>query len=573
MDSVNDTKVISSLKPLQVLKRILALNWEYILPQAGIVLLIVISSFLELFETDALKHMIDAVSAANLEVLKNYFFITLGIVVSNGILYFLAGYLGTNIDILSILNIQTLLVKKLFRVKMLVLKEYHSGDILSRVQDSVSQAQTGIVNQTRQTSKDVFMLFLSLSYLVIINWKLMFSSVLFISVIPFIMNFLSAKLRKIYYNEQSQTAAKNIFINDAVQNLEVIKAYSLEDKFKGIFRGKYSEIQRWRRKAYLWEGIMENLQNCLLVIGDFFIIGYGAFLVSKNELSIGGIFSFLILFERIVDPISSIIQIWSRLQKSIANALRFLELLDLPEESSLEKSMSAGCTLETRKTDCTMGLFLKDISYCYPQGKNILEDVSLHILPGEKTLIYGKSGDGKSTLINLILRFYEPENGDIFWNGSSIYTTKLQEWRNKIAYVSQDSILFTGSILENIRYGNLDSSDDNIYNISRRLGIHDFIIKKEQGYITQLGLGGAQLSGGELQRLTIARALLRVSDIFILDEPSSHLDVENEKLFFDFLDDLLENKVVIIISHKQAHFNKVNKVFCLCNGKLMEQKI
>ncbi|WP_073152477.1 ABC transporter ATP-binding protein [Paramaledivibacter caminithermalis] len=563
---MSDDMSSKCFKPLEILKKLIRLNSKYIPHQIILVLAILLSSFLEIVEIDAFKQMIDAAINSDKTMLLKNFFVAFGVIVFNGILYFSANYFGLILDQMSTLNIQAILVRKIFKIQVLHLKRYHSNDILSRVNESVYEAQTGILGGTRQIFHNVIIICMTLGYLSTVNIRLILVVVPFVFVVPFFINMFSHQLRIFYYEEQICKAKKDALTKDTIESFEIIKAFSLKDKFKNKYRCKYSEIQKRRKKIYFFSGIIEHLESFLVMAGEFSIIAYGAFLYTKGDIKIGGIISFLILFERLIYPFSSIVNMWPNLQKAISSGFRFMELLDMPEEVCEKKKrfMNNKCNYQ--------GLYIDGIYKRYDNESFVLKNISFKAALGEKVLIYGDSGEGKSTLVSILIRLFEPEQGNIFWKGVSIYDYELSEWRCKIAYVSQELRVFTGTILDNIQYGNINMPEDKIYYLTKVLGIYDSIMKKEKGFFTEIGMNGVQLSGGELQRLTIARALIKDADIIILDEPSSYLDAENELKMVALIDELFVGKLVIIISHKTTFFHRADKILELKNGQLYEYR-
>ncbi|MEO2068993.1 MAG: ABC transporter ATP-binding protein, partial [Desulfurobacteriaceae bacterium] len=290
---------------------------------------------------------------------------------------------------------------------------------------------------------------------------------------------------------------------------------------------------------------------------------YGGKKILTGELTAGEFFSFIIALIMAYEPIRKLGQDYNKIQQSITVAQRVKEILDLPNEYEL-KSGNKEIKGSIEK------IYFKNVSFKYPTSKKlVLKDINISFEKGKKYAIVGRTGSGKSTLVNLIPRFYDPTSGKIEVNGIDIRDLDLKSYRKKIGVVSQDIILFRGTIKENILVGRQDASFEEVVEAAKIANIHDFIESLPEGYDTLIGEGGIQLSGGQKQRIAIARAVLRNPDILILDEATSALDSETELAVQKALDEKFKDKTLIAIAHRLSTVINSDSIIFLKEGKIL----
>lgn len=294
------------------------------------------------------------------------------------------------------------------------------------------------------------------------------------------------------------------------------------------------------------------------------ILAFGGWRVFQGDLDLGGLVAFLVAFEIIVSPLSQLLNSWPNLQGTISSARRVFEIFDFEEEKAPHHT-------EEMITKEQSVITFDHVSFTYPSAQTkALNDMSLTFKQGEITSIIGPSGSGKSTILNLLMKFDEPQSGQILFNQMNISEFLHEKWRNNIAFVSQETTLFSDTYLNNIRYSKLNATKEEVINAAKLANIHETIMQSEKGYQTLLSENGSDLSGGQRQRLALARAILKNPLIYIFDEPTSSLDGMNERSFIEILNDVTrrQNKLCILVTHNIQMAKHADYIYVLENGIL-----
>ena len=298
-------------------------------------------------------------------------------------------------------------------------------------------------------------------------------------------------------------------------------------------------------------------------MGTVLVIGFGGYLASLNRVPLPDIIAFILLLNMFYQPISTLGRVNEDLQNALAGASRVFEVLDT-EPDVKEKSGAVNAGRLSGRID------LENVSFSYITHRDVLKNISLSIKPGELVAIVGPTGVGKTTLISLLARFYDPDDGRILFDGIDIRNMTLSSLRDNISIVLQDVFLFNGTVAENISYGVKNASMDDIINAAKIANAHEFICEMEHGYDTVIGERGIRLSGGQKQRLSIARAVLRDTPILILDEATASVDMETEKLIHQAIDSIIQNRTTIMIAHRLSSVRKADKIVVLDDGMVAE---
>ncbi len=294
------------------------------------------------------------------------------------------------------------------------------------------------------------------------------------------------------------------------------------------------------------------------------VIGFGGYLASLNKVPLPDIVAFILLLSMFYQPISTLGRINEDLQNAMAGATRVFEVLDT-EPDVKEKPDAANAGKLTGKIQ------LQNVSFQYIPGHDVLRDITLDINPGEMVAVVGPTGVGKTTLISLLARFYDPNQGNVLYDGMDVKDITLESLRDNISIVLQDVFLFNGTVAENISYGMKDATLEEITAAAKVAHADEFIQELENGYDTVIGERGIKLSGGQKQRLSIARAVLRNTPILILDEATASVDMETEKLIHEAIDRVIENRTTIVIAHRLSSIRKADKIIVLNEGGIAEQ--
>lgn len=370
-------------------------------------------------------------------------------------------------------------------------------------------------------------------------------------------------IRKLSKKTQDKLAEANVVVEESLQSIQVVKAFTNE-LFEIIRYSKsLGEVVTVAVRTAKYRGLFISFSIFALFGGIVAVGWFGATQVQNGTLSVGMLFSFIIYTSFIGGSIAGLGDIYTQLQRSIGASERLLELMEQPGEADgvQQPPLHLGGTIQ-----------FSNVSFTYPSRPDfpVLKKLNFQIQPGEKVALVGKSGSGKSTIINLLMRFYNATSGEISVNGKNINTYPLTAYRRNLGIVPQEVILFGGTIKENIAYGKTGATDEEIRDAARKANALEFIESFPEKFETRVGERGIKLSGGQRQRIAIARAILKDPAILILDEATSSLDAHAEILVQQALEQLMAGRTTIIIAHRLSTIKKVDRIFVINHGELAE---
>lgn len=373
-------------------------------------------------------------------------------------------------------------------------------------------------------------------------------------------------IRKLSKKSSDDLAAANTIAEESLQSIHTVKSFTSEKYESGRYRNALQRVLGNSLKAARFRGLFISMVIFSVFGGIVLVLWYGLGLVESGELSMGKLVSFILYTTFIAAAAGGLGDLYGQLQKTIGSSERILEILDSESEEGSDKGMD-----QPEKVRGEISLENTGFSYPSRPEVEVLKGIQLQVKPGQKVALVGKSGAGKSTIIHLLMRFYQPVSGKIMLDGRDINELNLEFLRRNIGIVPQEVLLFGGTIEENIRYGNPDASKEEIEAAARKANAKEFIDSFPDGLETIVGERGIKLSGGQRQRIAIARAILKDPAILVLDEATSSLDSESESLVQDALNQLMENRTTIIIAHRLATIRKADVIFVLEDGKIIEQ--
>ena len=461
-------------------------------------------------------------------------------------------------------NIQILLGEKILQSDTSFLTSKHSGKFISNFTNdtlTLSNVLNGIaVNAVKEGVTLIFLLGLMFYQ----NWKL---SLLAITLIPLAALFsrkIGKRMGKAVTTYLSMSEVFLKYLSEILKATQVIKIFQKEkDELKNlssVISSRTDTIIKMERTRLGAGPIMETITGFAIAI----VVFTGGLQSISGQIEIGQFFSFLTALMLAYQPVRALASVNIGIQEGLTAADRIYRLLD-NKDFITNKEGSKEFIIGKANVS------LKNLSFKYSDGTQALKNINAHIEGGTKVALVGPSGGGKSTFINLIPRFYDPQQGYIEIDSQNIKDVTIQSLRKHMAMVSQDVILFDDTVKANIAYGNIEATDEDILEASKQANCHEFIEELQNKYETLIGENGVKLSGGQKQRISIARAILKKSSIILLDEATSSLDTESEKRVQDAINNLTESKTTIIIAHRLSTISKVDKIFVIKDGELIEE--
>ncbi|MDG2138706.1 MAG: ABC transporter ATP-binding protein [Flavobacteriales bacterium] len=457
------------------------------------------------------------------------------------------------------------LQKKILSLDMSSIGSKRKGDLTSRMTADLVEIEWSIMGALEMFFKDPITIIIFLSTLIFISPPLTIFVIVLFPIAGILIGYIGKSLKSSSKKGQDKLAYIMSVIDENIFGLRIIKAFNAEDFINSKFEVTSNEYKKIMtsilRKKDLSSPMSEFLSTIVMVIIMWF--GGQLVLADNSMLSPQEFIGYILLFSQIIPPVKSLTTSYYYIQKGSAAAERVYEILDTENQIENIKTPKQITTIKE-----SISFEIKSFKY---ENIQVLKDVNFEIRQGEKTALVGQSGGGKSTIADLLPRFYDLIDGSIKIDGINIKEIDIKQLRKLIGIVSQDSILFNDTIYNNIKIGNLDANKEDIINAAKAANAHDFILKTEQGYETNIGNAGDKLSGGQKQRISIARAILKDPEILILDEATSSLDSESEQLIQDALSNLMKSRTSLVIAHRLSTIENSDNIIVLNEGEIIEQ--
>jgi subfamily B ATP-binding cassette protein MsbA len=438
-----------------------------------------------------------------------------------------------------------------------------TGLLISRITNDVNLIQASVSNAITGLFKDVFTILGLIGIVFYRNWKLALIALLVFPLALIPIKEFGKRLRKFSRKSQVRMGSLTSFLHETIMGNRIVKAFNMEEYEKRRFAEENEQFFRTILKRVRIRALSNPLMEGIGGVGVALIIWIGGYSVLRGELTPGAFFSFLAALLLLYNPIKNLNRVNLEIQDGLAAATRVFELLDtLPEVRDSRDAI----LLPPISSD----IDFKGVHFRY-DGDPVLKDVSLSVKVGEVIAFVGMSGAGKTSLVNLLPRFYDVEKGQILIDGIEIRKVTVKSLRDQIGLVTQQTILFNDTARNNIAYGSLERSDQEIIEAARAANAHDFILRLPEGYSTIIGEQGVKLSGGERQRISIARALLKNAPILILDEATSSLDSDSEAEVQKALERLMKGRTVFVIAHRLSTIRNAHRIIVLSEGRIVEE--
>lgn len=525
---------------------------------------IVVAAGSNLYVPWIIKDMIDKVLAEKDMEMLNY--ISIGIVVVfliRGIFYFGQSYLVSYVGQRVVIDIRGQLYRKFQRLPLAYYDKHRTGEMMSYISNDVAALQNAMVDKLIELITEISVFIGSLGMMFYLDWKL---SLLTFAVVPMVgqaMNIFGKKLKKSGTMIQERMADMTAMLQESLSAVRVVKSFVREDH----------EIKRYdQENERNFEAAMLNIRlmsmltptvEFLAALAVTVIVWFGGYEVVEGRITAGALVAFLTYAVNLANPVKRISRAFGTMQQALAAADRVFAVMDLPE-------MIADKLDAKPLPKVTGRVKVDNVSFSYNEEAPAVKNISFDVKPGQMIAFVGPSGAGKSTIANLLPRFYDVTEGSITVEGMDVRDVTLSSLREQIGIVPQETMLFSGTVWENIRYGRLDATNEEIVEAAKAANADEFIRQLPNGYDTKLGERGVNISGGQRQRLAIARAILKDPQILILDEATSALDTESEKVVQAALDRLMVGRTSFVIAHRLSTILGADRILVLDHGEIVE---
>ena len=463
----------------------------------------------------------------------------------------------------SIENIRNDLFSKLQKLPVRYFDSHPTGEIMSRFTNDVDNIDVMLNNSLTSIVSGIITLLGTFIFMLTTNLWLTAITVVFIPILIMAAGYIGKRSAKYYIDQQAAIGAVNGYIEETISGQKVVKVFNHEDECIEEMELINEDLRKKQERAQFWGGVTGPIMHNISLICYAITLGVGGVLMCVTGFTPGELTAFATYSKQFSMPISQLSMQVSTLFAALAGAERVFNIMDeIPEDEN---------AIDAYSGEIIGDVILKDVTFGYVEGKTVLKNISLYAHPGQKIAFVGSTGAGKTTITNLLNRFYDINDGEILIDGRPLKSFDREHLRKNIAMVLQDTHLFTGTVMENIRYGRLDATDDEVIAAAKTASAHSFIMRLENGYDTLLEGDGANLSQGQRQLLNIARAALSKAPILVLDEATSSVDTRTERHIEHGMDRLMKNRTTFVIAHRLSTVRNANAIMVLERGEIIER--
>jgi len=549
---------------MDTFKRLLSMTKQYYVRFIFAALCMIIAGGLQSALPLISKPAIDEIFMnKDIAALKWIPFAIVGIFMFKGLANYGQAILMSSIGLRIVTDLRNKLYEQIQKQSLSFFAEYPTGLLMSRITNDVQSVQTASSEAITALVKDSFMLLSLVGVIFYTDWKLALIAIVVFPLTIYPISTFGRKMRKVTTSSQITMGTLSSLLQETISGTRIVKAFSMEKYENERFAAENERLFKFNMKAVSVNAISSPLMDFLGGLGIAAVIFYGGYNVVQGHSTPGTFFSFIAALLMLYEPIKRLTNINNTINQGIAGADRIFSIIDRVPD--IEDKSDAITLLSVSK-----GIEIKNVTFCY-ETIPVLKNINLSIKAGEVVAFVGMSGGGKTSLVNLIPRFYDVSAGRVLIDGHDVRDVTLQSLRSQIAIVTQQTILFNDTVKNNIAYGNIKRTEDEIFSAARAANAHDFISRLPNGYDSNIGELGAKLSGGEKQRISIARALLKNAPILILDEATSSLDTEAEIEVQDALDNLMKGRTTLVIAHRLSTIRNADRIIVLVNGKIVEE--
>lgn len=531
-------------------------------------LFIMVSGLLGLLVPYFIGKAIDAIFPGKYLVefqkLRHIMLILLSIYIVDNMLTFLQEYLVAGIAQRVVFTLRENLFQKLQSLPIMFFDTHTHGEIMSRLSNDIDNVSTTISQSIIQFMASSVSILGSLAMMIYLSPLMTVASMITVPMVYFLTRFIAKKTKLLFREQQKTLGRLNGHIEETISGIHVVKAFNNEEKVIDEFKAQNQILREVGVRAQIWSGFIMPLMNVINNFGFGVIAIFGGSLALRGVISVGVIASFISYSKQFTRPLNELANTFNTLQSGIAGAERVFEILDQSEE---RKDSDNAIIIKDIKGEVEF----ENVSFEYKKDEPVLKNISFKVNPGTNIALVGPTGAGKTTIVNLLTGFYEINKGDIKIDGINIKDYEKNSLRKIFGMVLQDTYLFSGTIRENIKYGNLGASDEDIKNAAALARAEDFINKLPQGYDTYINEGGTNLSQGQRQLIAISRAILANPYILILDEATSSVDTRTELKIQEAMVKLMENRTTFIIAHRLSTIKDADIIMVIDHGEIVEK--
>lgn len=460
--------------------------------------------------------------------------------------------------------------KKVFEhsihLPMNLVHDLKSGGAASLIREDAGGVADLIFSMLYNPWRAIVQLVGSLIILMLVDWKLMLGGAMLLPLVWISHRTWINRIRPLYRDIRKQRQTIDGSVTETFGGIKIVRTFSRQRCETSRFVNEGNLLVRQQLFTWWWTRVIETVWEVVIPLASTALLLYGGYQIIQSELTLGDLMMFLVYLTMLLDPLATLAASAAGFQNNLAGLDRILDVLEIDRELP-----SATNAVRTSKESSTGTLKLQKVSFSYPNtDQRVLQDISLNISAGETVALVGKSGAGKTTLTNLIARFYDPDSGSILLDGKDLRSINLESYRQLLGIVEQDVFLFDGSIRENIGYARRNASNESIERAACMAAADDFIRRLPNGYESRIGERGVKLSGGQRQRIAIARAICADPKILILDEATSNLDSESEQLIQHSLKTLLQNRTSFVIAHRLSTIQQADRIVVMDDGQIIE---
>lgn len=549
---------------MDIVKRLLKLARSYSVRFFFAMICMLIVGALTSSQAVLVKPVLDDIFLGkNPDALKWIPLAVIGIFFIKGLANYTQNILMSSIGLRIVTDLRNKLYEQIQKQSLSFFTQHPTGLLMSRITNDVLSIQAASSEAVTSIIKDTFTIIALVSVIFYTDWKLAMIAMIVFPVTIYPISKFGKKMRKVTTSMQITMGTLNSLLQETISGTRIVKAFCMEKYENERFAAENERLFKLNMKTVSVNAISHPLMEFLGSLGIAAVIFYGGYSVLQGNSTPGTFFSFLAAVLMLYEPVKRLTDVNNTINQGIAGAERVFNIIDRVPD--IEDKPNA-----VKLPPIAHSIDIENVTFCYEETP-VLKNINLSIKTGEVVAFVGMSGGGKTSLVNLIPRFYDVTSGRVLIDSHDIRDVSLQSLRSQIAIVTQQTILFNDSVKNNIAYGDIDRTEEDIINAAKAANAHDFIMKLPKGYDANIGELGTKLSGGEKQRISIARALLKNAPILILDEATSSLDTEAELEVQDALDNLMKGRTTLVIAHRLSTIRNADRIIALVNGEIVEE--